>query len=121
MIKSATIIAVCAVALAAGVYVLGPKAERPGAVATSGVAQDDIVSNYLESNHWNRRFNEGVLAGIDKAGVSPDVMKPLLDVRPEYLEASMDAITQTYGSIDRFVGGQLGMDIARLRAHYLED
>lgn len=86
-----------------------------------GVAQDDIVSNYLESNHWNRRFNEGVLAGIDKAGVSPDVMKPLLDVRPEYLEASMDAITQTYGSIDRFVGGQLGVDIARLRAHYLED
>lgn len=45
MIKSATIFAVCAVALAAGVYMLGPKAERPAAVATSGAAQDDIVSS----------------------------------------------------------------------------
>ena len=84
-----------------------------------GVAQDDIVANYLESNYWNRGFNEKILAGVSQIGVSPDVMKPLLDVRPEYLEASIDAIGQAYGSVERFVEG-LDIDVDRLRGHYLE-
>lgn len=84
-----------------------------------GVAQDDIVANYLESNHWNQRFNEKVLASTDQIGVAADVMLPLLEVRPEYIEASMDAITQTYGSVERFVGDHLDIDIERLRGHYL--
>lgn len=84
-----------------------------------GVSQDDIVANYLESNHWNRRFNENVLAGVGQIGVTAEVMLPLLEVRPEYVEASMDAITATYGSLERFLADDLGVDTALLRAHYL--
>jgi protein-tyrosine phosphatase len=62
-----------------------------------GVSQDEIVANYLESNHWNRRLNEDVLARVAPIGVDADVIMPLLEVRPEYLEASMDAIAQAYG------------------------
>jgi protein-tyrosine phosphatase len=47
-------------------------------------------------------------------------MRPLLEVRPEYLEASMDAMERAYGGVERFVTGQLGVDIGSLRAHYLE-
>lgn len=85
-----------------------------------GVAQDDIVANYLESNHWNAGFNERMLAGASHHGVSAEAMKPLLDVRPEYLEASMDAIVTAYGSVEGFVGDHLGIDLDRLRGHYLE-
>ncbi|AZG12398.1 tyrosine-protein phosphatase [Cupriavidus pauculus] len=84
-----------------------------------GVAQDDIVANYLESNHWNQRFNEKLLAGASQLGVSPDAMLPLLEVRPEYIEASMDAIRQTYGSVERFLADDLRVDVDRLRGHYL--
>jgi len=85
-----------------------------------GVAQDDIVANYLESNHWNAGLNERILASVGQYGVSADVMKPLLDVRPEYLEASMDAIAKRYGSIEGFVGDYLKIDLDRLRGHYLD-
>jgi len=89
-------------------------------LAALGVKQDDIVANYLESNHWNQRFNDRILAGMSQAGVSADAMRPLLEVRPEYLEASMDAMERAYGGVERFVTDQLGVDIGRLRAHYLE-
>ncbi|MCA3184909.1 tyrosine-protein phosphatase [Cupriavidus sp. EM10] len=84
-----------------------------------GVSQDDIVANYLESNHWNQRFNERMLAGVGQIGVTADAMLPLLEVRPEYIEASMDAITATYGSLERFLADDLGVDVAVLRDHYL--
>lgn len=85
-----------------------------------GVSQDDILANYLESNHWNRRFNDEVLTRMAPVGIAPEVMKPLLDVRQEYLEASMDSIAQAYGSVDRFLADGLGIDVDRLRGHYLE-
>ncbi|KAI3592574.1 Protein tyrosine phosphatase [Cupriavidus sp. U2] len=84
-----------------------------------GVSQDDIVANYLESNHWNQRFNEKMLAGVAQIGVTAEAMLPLLEVRPEYIEASMDAITATYGGLERFLSDDLGVDTALLRAHYL--
>jgi protein-tyrosine phosphatase len=37
-----------------------------------GVSQDEIVANYLESNHWNRRLNEDVLARVAPIGVDAD-------------------------------------------------
>lgn len=86
-----------------------------------GVAQDDILANYLESNHWNRRFNEAILARAATAGVRPEVMMPLLEVRADYLAASLDAIERAHGSVERYVGDALGVDVSRLRAHYLED
>ncbi|SDC49178.1 protein tyrosine/serine phosphatase [Cupriavidus sp. YR651] len=86
-----------------------------------GVSQDDIVANYLESNHWNRRFNDDVLARVGPIGVRPEAILPLLEVRPEYLEASMSSISQTYGSVERFLADGLQVDVDRLRAHYLED
>lgn len=85
-----------------------------------GVGQDAIVANYLESNHWNQRFNDDILSRVGALGVAPDVMVPLLEVRPEYLQASMDAIDQEYGNVERFLADGLGVDIGRLRANYLE-
>jgi len=86
-----------------------------------GVAQDDIVANYLESNHWNRRFNEEALARFGAMGLRPEVVMPLLEVRPEYLEASMSAMDLAYGGVEAFLADGLGVDAGRLRGHYLED
>lgn len=85
-----------------------------------GVGQDDIVANYLASNHWNRRFNEDALAKTAQLGVRAETMMPLLEVRPDYLESSLRAIDEAWGDIGRFLCEGLGVDTARLRAHYLE-
>src|SRR5262249_48596817 len=85
-----------------------------------GVAQDDILANYLESNHWNRAFNESILTRAQRVGVRAEVMMPLLEVRADYLAASLDTIEREHGSVERYVGDALGIDVSRLRDHYLE-
>lgn len=47
-------------------------------------------------------------------------MMPLLEVRADYLAASLDTIERMHGSVARYVGDALGVDVSRLRAHYLE-
>lgn len=86
-----------------------------------GVSQDDIVANYLESNHWNARFFQEILARSAERGVRDDVMMPLLEVTPAYLEASVHAIDQTFGGMDAYLRDVLDVDVDVLRAHYLED
>jgi len=85
-----------------------------------GVAQDDILANYLESNQRNARFNETALARMARLGVSAEAMMPLLEVRASYLDASLQAIEQGWGSVDNYLGDALAVDVAQLRAHYLE-
>ncbi len=85
-----------------------------------GVGQDDILANYLASNHWNARFNEGALSKLSAFGVRPEVVMPLLEVTPAYLEASVRAIEEVSGGIERYLRESLCVDVDRLRDHYLE-
>ena len=85
-----------------------------------GVRHDDILSNYLESNHCNARFFQGILEKSSASGVSADVMMPLLEVAPEYLDASVQAINEEYGAMDRYLKDVLKVDVQRLQAHYLK-
>ncbi|WP_354685988.1 tyrosine-protein phosphatase [Cupriavidus necator] len=90
-------------------------------LAALGVAQDDILVNYLESNRRNAQFNQAALARMAQFGVSAEVMTPLLEVRASYLEASMQAIEREWGSVDRYLCDALQVDVAQLRGHYLAD
>ena len=45
---------------------------------------------------------------------------PLVTVKREYLEAAFDEIEKTYGSVDAYLTGVLGVDIEKLRALYTE-
>lgn len=85
-----------------------------------GVARDDILSNYLESNHWNARFFGEILAKSGQRGVPDNVMMPLLEVTPAYLEASMQAIEERFGGMDPYLRRTMGVDVEALREHYLE-
>ncbi|WP_439671309.1 Protein tyrosine/serine phosphatase Oca4 [Cupriavidus necator] len=88
-------------------------------LAALGVAQDDILANYLESNQRNAQFNQTALARMAGLGVAPAVMTPLLEVRASYLDASMQAIDAGWGSVDNYLRDALEVDVAQLRGHYL--
>ena len=53
-------------------------------------------------------------------GIAAEVALPLLEVRPDYLQASVRTIEQEWGSTARYLGEALGVDVARLQAHYLD-
>jgi protein-tyrosine phosphatase len=84
------------------------------------VDADTIMANYMESNHRNRRLVQGLLLRLDTLGISPDVAMPLLEVRPGYLQASLQTICQEWGSTAKFLNEALGVDVEQLQAHYLE-
>ena len=92
-----------------------------------GVPEDAIVEDYLLTNRYLPIDEElGRLAGqfSDQTGeaVSDDVLRALLEVRPEYIQACFDEIRRRYTSKEHFYETALQLDpekVASLRDRYL--
>ncbi|MFI5545303.1 tyrosine-protein phosphatase [Streptomyces sp. NPDC051815] len=78
-----------------------------------GVPRATVEADYLASNDYRRAANEAVLAHLPAAQAA--VYKPLLDVRPEYLNAGYDEVRTAYGSFDRYLEDGLGIDSRELK------
>jgi len=86
-----------------------------------GVPRDVIVQDYLLSNQYLKAKNDKMLAAL-KGRIDPALIQPLMDVRPEYLQAGFDAADKEYGSMDGYVRNGLGLSeatIQALRAEFL--
>lgn len=92
-----------------------------------GVPEESIVEDYLLTNQFLPVDQElGRLAGqfSDQTGetVSEEVLRGLLEVRPEYIQACFDEIRRRYASREHFYETALQLDpdkVARLRDRYL--
>lgn len=92
-----------------------------------GVAQDEIVTDYLLTNaclpldEEIARLSTQVTDGSG-ATVDHSVLRPMFEVRPQYILACFHEIEQRYASKQEFYQAALGLDeekIARLRNTYL--
>ena len=92
-----------------------------------GVEEQHILEDYLLTNRY-LPVDEEVqrLAQLlkDPAGkaLTEDVLRPLLEVRPEYLAACFEEIRARYESREHFYESALDLDeakLARLRERYL--
>ncbi|AVM01805.1 protein-tyrosine-phosphatase [Gordonia iterans] len=101
--------------------------DRTGWAAASflsivGVDRDDVYDDYLETN---RRLLPALQPLFDKfasAGGDPDLLKPLLGVQRQYLDAAFDEVDKNFGDVPTYFDKALGIDAAaqeRLRATYL--
>jgi len=91
-----------------------------------GVPVETVLEDYQLSNVCNaaltRRTLRRVLFGTFFR-VRPSAMRPLLEARPEYLRAALDAIAERWGSVDVYLREALGVTDAmrgRLRDTLLE-
>ncbi|MGI5444898.1 tyrosine-protein phosphatase [Streptomyces sp. CA-243310] len=78
-----------------------------------GVPRETVMADYLASNDYRRAANEAILSHLPPLQAA--VYKPLLDVRPEYLNAGHDEVEAAYGSFDRYLDEGLGIDGRELR------
>ncbi|NGN62715.1 tyrosine-protein phosphatase [Streptomyces sp. A7024] len=78
-----------------------------------GVPRDTVMKDYLASNDYRRAANEAALAQLPPEQAK--IYKPLLDVRPEYLNAGFTEVQDTYGSFSRYANKALGLDTRELR------
>lgn len=91
-----------------------------------GVERAAIEADYLLSNDPHRRYrvHRGNSAGRDR--LDPEVrelLSPLFDARPAYLAAAYETVTETWGSVERYLTEGLGVGgdtRERLRARLLE-
>jgi len=89
-------------------------------LAALGVSEEDIVADYLLSERYFpiEREMERVLrkyGGGDGSRLDPALMRPMMETRPEYIRAGLDAIRQDYGSLEAFLSQALGVGPAERR------
>lgn len=78
----------------------------------AGVDSKDIMSNYLATNTYT---TARVNATVAKLPVSMQAAyRTILTVDPKWLEAGLDQISQTYGTMDNYLKQGLGLDQATL-------
>ncbi|MEV1287547.1 tyrosine-protein phosphatase [Micromonospora sp. NPDC049679] len=90
-----------------------------------GVDEAAIRADYLRSNDLSAGTQEAILRAMRRrhAELDVDAVRPVLEVRAEYLDAAYAEVERVYGSFDGYLRVGLGLDdriITALRAHLLE-
>ncbi len=78
---------------------------------TLGVPEDVVMEDYLLSNEYRAEENDETLGQLEAIldADELEVMRSLLEVRPEYLQAALDAMVDEYGSIEAYLRDGLGI------------
>lgn len=80
-----------------------------------GIPRDTIHHDYLLTNHYQRDERQVRMEQIRKAaGADPEVLLPLFEARPEYIDAAFSAIDREWGTDEAFLQRGLGMTDNRL-------
>ncbi|WP_089157137.1 tyrosine-protein phosphatase [Micromonospora sp. NBS 11-29] len=90
-----------------------------------GVPEPAIRADYLRHNELTESLREVLLGAMTRRrpDLDPAVAWPLLEVRPEYLDAAYDEVRRVHGSFDAYLRDGLGVTEpvrAALREHLLE-
>ncbi|MEU2251273.1 tyrosine-protein phosphatase [Streptomyces sp. NPDC019224] len=78
-----------------------------------GVPRATVMADYLASNDYRAEANAAALASMPPAQAA--VYKPLLDVRPEYLNSGFEEIGKEFGSFSSYERRALGLDAKDVR------
>jgi protein-tyrosine phosphatase len=80
-----------------------------------GVPRETILQDYLLSNDYLKAKNDKMLAAL-KGKIDPSLIQPLMEVRPDYLQAGFDAADKNYGSMDGYIRNGIGLSDATIQA-----
>jgi protein-tyrosine phosphatase len=89
-----------------------------------GVPDDLVMQEYLLTNTELLPAEQPLLDRFKALGGDPEVLRPAVAVAPEYLQAALDEMRTTFGSIEGYFSEALGLDEATqqsLRAVFVED
>ena len=88
-----------------------------------GVPYETIRRDYEATNYYRAAENEATIGRITAMHISEPVARALFSAKGDYLDATFDAIRAQYGSVERYLTEQLGLNeekLAILRTKYLE-
>jgi protein-tyrosine phosphatase len=81
-----------------------------------GVSPELIEQDYLLTNRYNAEHIKLLLHRADGRLANPEMLRPLLEARSEYLAAALHEVDQGPGSFNGYLRGRLGLDQSTLDA-----
>jgi protein-tyrosine phosphatase len=88
-----------------------------------GVPDEVVMEDYLLSGPLLLPVVRPLVEAFEAGGGDPELLWPLVGVRPEYLGAALDEVSRLFGSIECYFAEGLGLDTAaraELRARFVE-
>ncbi|NPA38023.1 MAG: hypothetical protein GXO47_14365 [Chlorobi bacterium] len=85
-----------------------------------GVDRETIIDNYLKSNEYLSAVTEQTIQYVISKGYDGELLRPILEVRPEYIQTAFDIVDSEYGGVENYLRNNLGVDIEKLKDMYLE-
>jgi protein-tyrosine phosphatase len=91
-----------------------------------GVPRDEVMKDYLESNRLNEEYIEKTIRKIRILSLfknDGEIIRPLLIVKPQYLQTAFSTIDTEWGSFENYVHQGLRLDesdIQALKDRFLE-
>lgn len=89
--------------------------DRSGWAAASlllllGVAPDVVVADYRRSDGRENASATGMMRALIERGVDPELWRPIFAAESRYLEAALDQVRLSFGSIEAYFSEGLGVD-----------
>ncbi|MFZ4584001.1 MAG: tyrosine-protein phosphatase [Acidimicrobiia bacterium] len=91
-----------------------------------GVPEEVVVYDYLRTNDFTIARRLDSIRRLEDRGATleeVEILRAILEVRPEYIGAALGQISERHGSVDTYLRDALDLDlprIAELRAHLVE-
>jgi protein-tyrosine phosphatase len=84
-----------------------------------GVEMKEILKDYYLTNIFAQAHAREIIGILNNDGHNGELMRPLLEVRQEYLDAAFSAINTNFGSLEKYVFGELNAEPEVLRSRFL--
>ena len=85
-----------------------------------GVDMETVRKDYFLSNDKLKAYADKLIRKVTENGKNGEILRPMMEVRPEYLQAAFDEIDQGFGGMKNYLGRILDIDIELLKNKYLE-
>lgn len=84
-----------------------------------GVPMQHIWDDYMATNLYAESSTQKIIRKVTESGLNGEILRPLLEVRKEYLEAALNEIVHKYRNLQHFVTEVLKADCEKLQERYL--
>jgi protein-tyrosine phosphatase len=85
-----------------------------------GVGMKEILHDYFLTNIYAQAHAREIISILNNDGHDGELMRPMLEVRQEYLDAGFETINAKFGSLENYVFEELGAEREKLRSRFLE-
>ena len=85
-----------------------------------GVDPGIVEQDYFLSNLRLKSFIDRLIGKATEQGRDGEILRPIMEVRSEYLHAALDEIDRSFGGMDNYLSGVLKADKDLLKAKFLE-